>query len=162
VDVGFLVALFRQGLLPEARRLQFVEKVEEALLESADSSFLTDEALCSVVTAEEKERLLKLGANEVLGKLEHHADRVRREWNHDYSPVSHFEPFSESVNRLTALCAPWIDTDEVRFKAKQLIERTTDDMFDLYEPPEENEKTAVQQSENASTPLDDLFRDLDE
>lgn len=161
MDVEFLIALFRHELLTEKQRLEFVARLESGLRESADSSFLTDDGIRSLITTAEFEHLLKVGKEEVLAKLDHHAERLRNEWNSDYSPESHFEQFRDDVNRLAVSCAPWVDPEGITQQVRRVIAQASEDLYDRYDPPKENAQTELQKSENANTPLDDIFRDID-
>jgi len=162
MDVELLIALFRHKLLTEEQRLEFVATLESGLRESADSSFLADDGIRSLLNPTEIEHLLKVGYEEVLGKLDHHVERLRDDWNSDYSPESHFDQFRDDVNRLVTSCAAWVNSDEIKHQVRHAIERVAEYLYDRYDPPKENEQTTLQKSENASTPLDDIFRDIDE
>lgn len=162
VSTQLFVKLHQQGLLPPERRNDLVELVEAAVVDEADASFLQSGGLLSLLSVPERERILERAAEEVLGKVEDHVARCRKEWDSEYDPTDQFTTLEESIEQFAAACSPLVDAEAIKVRTTAAVLAATEAMQADYAPPVSNEGVAVQQSEVAKSPLEDLFRDVDE
>lgn len=159
-DVDFLASLYKQGLLPIQRRLQFVEDVRQAAVEDADDSFLESEDIAAVLTADEKTDILNEVDQAVLGKLKYHVDRLRRDWDRAYDPNDHFDVLRASIwNFAKALGRP--DAELVKSSAEKYINDAISKMVDQFNSSS-TASVPTQQSAAKADSLNELFRDVDE
>jgi hypothetical protein len=96
-DASLVATLHDQALLSEDIRLNFVREVTRAATEHADASFLDDSTLENVLTEEEKDRILSAVEVKVLGRIQHHVERLRYDLEKDSSPEEYFEYFQRSL-----------------------------------------------------------------
>lgn len=162
MDALLLATLHRQGLLPEHYRSDFVLRIEKAISDEADASFLTDERILAVLTPDEHQRMLARAASDVLDEVDSHVDRRRREWESSYDPDDHFDDLRSAIIAFADACAPFVDVNLVKARTERAISAATENMQEEYEEPPSKKQSAVQKSKNAKGPLEDLFRDIDE
>lgn len=160
-NADFLVALGRLGLLPAERRQWFVDEIRTAVVESADASFIEDDALADFLTDDEHRELLQLARIEVLDKVDHHISRVSGDWDSDNDPDDHFYYLQSAIE---ALAERLLEAD-VRSKftddLADKVRREKLSMEERYTPPVTS-KTKPPSAPQKSSSLDDLFRDVDE
>lgn len=162
MDALLLTTLYRQGLLPERCRSNFVQRIEKSISEEADASFLTDEGILAVLTVDERQKMLARAAADVLEDVDSHIARRRRDWESNYDPDDHFDDLEAAIFTFADACARLVDIDSVKAQAKRAIAQATRDMQAEYVDPPAPKKSAVQKSKNAKGPLEDLFRDIDD
>jgi len=73
-----------------------------------------------------------------------------------------FDDLQAAILTFADACAALVDIDSVKARAKRAIAKATEDMQARYEEPRPRKKSAVQKSQNAKSPVDDVFRDIDE
>ncbi len=159
-DVDLLTTLHEFGLLPELHRLSFVARLKEAVLESADSSFLDSEQIGDVLTDSERAELLSEIEDTVLGQLAGLIERSKKEWDSDYDPDDYFDPLLDSIEVLAK--AVGADAAAVKKQATALADDAVWEMRDRYVSPPSNDGQQTLKSELASNEVLDLFRDVDE
>jgi hypothetical protein len=160
-DVDLLITLHQQQLLPEKRRLAFVEEVRAAAVEDADDSFLQSEGIRKVLTDVERESILDDVEVEVLGHMQQHIKRVQNEWQGDYDPHDHFDTLSASIRNFAEALSDRVSADEIRQSAEKYIGTAVRRMEADYLPAPST-VAPTQQSVAQSDSLDQLFRDVDE
>ena len=160
-DVNLLTTLHSQGLLPEERRLKFVQVVREVAIEEADSSFLEDISVCETLTDEEMTSILDDIENELMPNLSQHVDRVKAAWDNNYDPGNHFDDFRASIMRFADALSDRLPINTVKSSLDLHIRYSIESMEEDYQQPEPTPAPA-QQSAAKEESLDDLFRDVDE
>jgi hypothetical protein len=160
-DAGLFATLHRQGLLPEEKRLDFVEEIRAAAIEDADDSFLDDSDIASVLTTVEHDSILNEVKEKVLDRFSLHVSRVRRSWGGDYDPADHFDELRSSVRLFAEALSGQIDKDVITKMAEKHIKIAIEKMEELYEPPSSS-TTPIQQSAAKADSLEEMFRDIDE
>lgn len=160
LDADFLAALHRFGLLNEERRQEFVAHVRAAAIEEADSSFLENEGIASVLTDEEREDILDQVANEVLSRVDDHVERLRKSWGNDYDPGDYFYQFRISLRLFADALSDRINVENFNQAAETRISSAVRRMSASYEPNTET-VAPTQQSAAKADSLDELFRDVD-
>ena len=159
-DVDLLTTLHKQTLLPEHRRLKFVEEVKAAATEDADVSFIESEDIASVLTEEERTEILVDAEKDVLGKLESHVERVKKNWDSEYEPDDHFDRLRKAVVLIARELDERVDLEQITRSINLSVERALDDMRERYDPPASSTSAATQPSAAKPTSIDDLFRDV--
>jgi hypothetical protein len=162
-DAKLVATLHEQGLLPDPIRLNFVEEVRAAAVEYADASFLDEDycSLASVLTEEEKDSILDEVESEVLGKISHHVDRLRSEWSNDTEPDDYFDQFEGSIKLFASALSSKSDYSKAIRTAQSDISYAVSRMNEDYEPSTPT-SAPIASSTPQSTPLTNLFRDIDE
>ncbi len=160
-DVDLLTTLHQQGLLLEEYRLKFVNTVHAAAIEDADDSFLESEEIAAVLTDAERASILHDIETEVLGQIERHVERLRREWDRDYDPNDYFDSLRSSVRCFAQALANRVQPDAIMESAEAQIRSAIWLMEDDYTPPSSG-AAPTQQSAAKADSLDELFRDVDE
>jgi hypothetical protein len=161
IDVDLLTTLHSQGLLPEERRLKFVQEVRVAAIDEADSSFLQDDGIFETLTGAERTEILDDIEREVLARLPQHVDRVKETWDSDYDPGDHFDEFQASIMRFAEALSDRLPVSNIRSSLTLHIRRAVESMEEDYQQPTPT-AAPVQQSAAKADSLDDLFRDVDE
>jgi hypothetical protein len=160
-DANLVATLHEQGLLPEDLRLNFVETLRRGAVERVDASFLEDPSLGAVLTVEEKESILAEVETEVLEHIGYHVGILRDEWSADYSPEDHFEDFQKSVKLFVAALPGKADHEDTLSSMRTEVRMAVREMNKDYEPTSSTSAPTAS-STLRSTPLDNLFRDVDE
>lgn len=160
-DASLVATLHGQGLLPEDIRLTFVEAVRTAAVDDADSSFLDSHTLQSVLTDSEKHDILLDVELNLFPNIAVHVSRLRDEWDKNSEPEEYFEEFGDAIKRfadeLRAGTSKQDILEDVRTKVREAVAIMNAD----YEPsPSTSAPTSL--SPTRSTPLTNLFRDIDE
>lgn len=160
-DAQLVATLYAQGLLPEEIRSEFVNHIRRGVVEEADSSFLDDDDIQNILTKNERDELLELAETEVLGNVTHHVDRLREEWDSDFSPEDYFEQLRCAFVSFATACSGKIDVEKVVKVAETEISYAISSMNEDYEPiSSTSAPTALSTPQNTS--LINLFRDIDE
>lgn len=162
LDADLLATLNQQGLLPEERRLAFVEEVRSAAVEDVDASFLENDGIAGTLTKAEQLSILEDVNAEVLGKLDEHVYRVRENWDRDYDPEEHFDKFRSSVKIFAEALSADVEPTVITHSVERLIESAVHKMRERYAPTSSSSATPTQQSAAKADSLDDIFRDVDE
>lgn len=160
-DAQLAATLHSQGLLPDEIRSTFVDYVRRGVVEDADSSFLDDDDIRNVLAEEEFDELLLLAETEVLGNVSRHVDRLRDQWVGDSSPDDYFEHLEGALNSFADALSDKIDKDEILISAHSDISYAVSGMNEEYEPSSST-SAPTSSSTPQSTPLTNLFRDVDE
>ena len=161
LDAQLLAALYEFGLLPEEIRSNFVEKVRRAAVEDADDSVLDEDTISRVLTEDERASILAEVEVDVLGKLEDHIDRVRRDWSSNYSPTSHFESFVTAIEAFADALGSRVNKAVILQQAQSNVDRAIESMNEEYEP-DSSTAAPISTSTPQSATLINLFRDIDE
>jgi hypothetical protein len=160
-DASLLAALYKQELLPEEIRLNFVEELRRAAVEDVDASFLAEDDFQEVITDKERNDILLEVEEEVLKKLDEHVDRLRDEWSRDSEPDDYFDEFRRSIRLFVDALSSKEDYKTALVSADNQISYAVARMYEVYEPSSSTSApTAL--STPQTTPLLNLFRDVDE
>jgi hypothetical protein len=120
-EVGLAVRLYEFGLLPQDKRLKFIETVSEYAVEGEDLYALESASIRQVFEGREFEELLLRVQKELLPRL----DDVRRNWEYnrpsDEPPDGYIQPLLDSFETLKSL----FKDDEV---AVRILERETENV----------------------------------
>jgi hypothetical protein len=160
LDASLVATLHEQQLLPEEIRLNFVRDLRSAAVDDADASFL-DSDCETVLTAEEKESILAEVEVKVLGRISEHVDRLRYAWDKDVPPDDYFDEFKTSINLFSDALSHKTDHEAALRAANNEIGRAVASMNEDYEPSSSTSAPTAS-STPQSTPLLNLFRDVDE
>lgn len=160
-DASLAATLHRQGLLPDDVRLNIAEELRAAAVEAADASFLDDTTLGDILTDEEKNNLLDEVEVLVFGRIRHHVERLRTEWDKDAPPDDYFDGFQRSLKLFTDALSWKRDYSGTLSAASLDISYTVAKMNEEYEPSSPTSAPTAS-STPQSTPLTNLFRDVDE
>lgn len=161
IDVDLIAALHSQGLLPEERRVAFVDTVRMAANEHADDSFLASEKISGLLTDSERAGILDEVKTSVLGRIEKHVQRVREQWDRDYDPNDYFDELKSSVRHFANALSNSVDVDKILAVTEKEILSAVCELESDYEPPSSS-PVPPQQSAAKSSSLEELFRDVDE
>ena len=161
IDASLLATLHDQRLLPENIRLNFVETLRRAAVDEADASLLDDSALEAVLTEDEKNSILDDVETKVLQRIDDHIDRLQNDWTRDYPPKDHFENFQRSIKLFVDALAYKADHQVTLHSTSNKISMVVAQMNYEYES---NSSTSAPTGSSTprSTPLANLFRDVDE
>lgn len=103
-EVGLAVRLHEFGLLPEASRRVFVEKVSEYAIQGDDLSALDHEGIQSVFTEDELNGLIEAVREELLPRLGDVREEVQNNYNHsEDDPEEHMRRYLDSLSTLRLL-----------------------------------------------------------
>lgn len=160
-DTTLLTTLYEQDLLPEQRRLAFVDQVRRSVTEDADSSFLDDPGIANLLTDDEQDELLALAETEVIGRLDEHIDHVRDSWDSEYDPEDHFQYFRDAITTFSRHLSNKIDSNKVERVASAGIAAAIERMMEAYEPSSSTISEAPIGAHKLDS-LEELFRDVDE
>ena len=160
-DASLAVTLHDQGLLPAEIRLNFVDELRRAAVEQADASFLDDSALEAMLTEEEKDAILSEVELKVLGRIHYHVDRLQDDWAKDSAPEDYFDDFTRSIKLFVDGLSHKADHKAALYSASNEISYAVARMNEEYEPSSSTSAPTAS-STPQSTPLLNLFRDVDE
>lgn len=136
-EVGLAVRLHEFGLLPEANRRLFVEKVSEYAIQGEDVSALDDKKIQAVFTEEELNGLIEAVREELLPRLGDVREEVQNNYNHsEDDPEEHMRRYLDSLSTLR-LC---FGDDETRVRIEH--ERHLADEWISENPSEESKRPA--------------------
>jgi hypothetical protein len=116
-EVGLVVSLHRQGLLPEANRLKFVSTISQYAIDGNDLGALSSKSIRSVSTHDEFETLKKRVRSELFPRL----DEVRQNVESNYHSGTAEEHMSSLIEAFATLKREFADDDE----AVKIIDRET-------------------------------------
>lgn len=163
LEADLVGTLHEQGLLPEELRLNFVAELHRLAVEEADASFLDQDysRLQDVLLPEERSSLLEDIRVGVLERVSAHVDRVRSHWDNDTPPDDVFDELKRSFRIFSeALGIPEV-TKKTMSQAENEISWAVSSMNDDYQPASSTSAPTAT-STPMSTPLHNLFRDIDE
>ncbi|MFG1480931.1 hypothetical protein V5F53_20065 [Xanthobacter sp. V4C-4] len=161
-DSSLLSKLYRQGLLLEEHRLNFVASVMNNLINEGDASFLEDHYLERVLRSDEMDEVRRLAREKVLPRLDNYVDRLRSSWDPEYPPDELFNRLEESVMRLCdALTVNGVCDQTPMVTLAGLVKKAVYRMEDEYQPSPS--PSGSSDAPKASSGLSDsIFRDVDE
>jgi len=160
-DANLVAMLHEQGLLPEEIRLNFVEELRRAAVEEADASLFDDEALGAVLTEAEKNSILTDVEIKVLPRIDYHVGRLSDEWDKEYDPDDYFDGFERSIGLFVDALGNGEDHQAVLRSTRNKISLAVSNMNVDYEKSSST-SAPIASSTPRSTPLANLFRDVDE
>lgn len=160
-DATFLATLHAQKLLSEALRLNFVEAVRTAAVEEADSSFLEDPELGSVLTPEEHRSILRAVEEQLMPNLSDVIGTLKAQWTPDYPPDEHFDQFQASVKLFSKHLSKERDHSTTIAQVSSQIREAVTQMQERFQPPSPT-SAPTSSSTPAPTGLSSVFRDVDE
>jgi hypothetical protein len=158
-DARLLSRLHQFDLLPDHLRRNFVARVREAAVESADASALTDENLLAVLADDEVSEILDEVQINVLRRIPEHVARVRKEWDSDYPPEDHFDEFKKSIRAFAEMCSGTNYESFLQITNRE-IRSAIWAMEAEYEQPETSSAPTSARSHVESS-LAPIFRDVD-
>jgi hypothetical protein len=163
LDASLIATLHEQQLLPEEIRLKFVRDLTSAAVEDADASFLESdcETLLALLTAEETKSILDEVEVKVLGEISDHLGRLRWAWDKDIPPDDYFDEFKNSITLFVDALSYKADHSAVLRAVDNEVARAVASMNEDYEPSSSTSAPTAS-STPQSTPLLNLFRDVDE
>jgi hypothetical protein len=161
-DATLLSAMYRQGILPEEYRLNFVTSVRNALVEFADASFLDAPYLDQVLSQDEMADYLELAKSDVLPRLPEYVDDLKSNWDREYPPDEVFTELEKSVTKLCEAITPFEYDDTPLTRLAIAVRRAVNDMEDEYTEPPSSSGGSTPPSHAASAESQSLFRDVDE
>ena len=159
-DVVLLARLHEFGLLPEERRESFFRTVRDSLINLADDSFL-DEDISPVLTEVESSDLLAISRQVVARDIASHVDRLKKEWDTEYDPETHFEDLEVALTKIINATATDLEQKSLLASARNSISQAVSELMADYEPPPEA-SAPVQESVSQDGEISEIFRDLDE
>ncbi len=167
-DVRLLVAIHSYGILPEEKRLQFVEALRRAAIDEGDDSFLEGAPIRLLIKDNEVEDILDEISTVILGSIDEYVDRVRSGWDTDYDPDDHFDILHRSLENIAEALADRVDKEELEETFNYSISQAVDEMRNEYYQsidqtqdehwPVISSGVSLQQSQADS--LSALFRDV--
>jgi hypothetical protein len=161
LDVDFIIALHRYGLLSEKERLVFVEAVRRAAVQDADDSFIEVDGIRELLTPQEYEDILLEARDEWLSNIPEYVERMRLDWDSEYSPEDYFDRFERAVANFTNALAGQLNEQAIKSTLELSVKGAIREMRSMYEespslsPP-------IQQSPAKRDSLEELFRDVDD
>ena len=163
LDASLIATLHEQQLLPEEIRLKFVRDLTSAAVEDADASFRESdcETLLALLTAEETKSILDEVEVKVLGEISNHLRRLRWAWDKDIPPDDYFDEFKNSITLFVDALSNKADHTAVLRAVDNEVARAVASMNEDYEPSSSTSAPTAS-STPQSTPLLNLFRDVDE
>ncbi|MGO6946998.1 MULTISPECIES: nSTAND3 domain-containing NTPase [Rhizobium] len=159
-DTSLLVRLNRYGILPQDIRQGFVEAVKKAAVEEADTSFLDDDDVASVLTDQEEQEILSEVRRVLLPNIDDHIRRVRSQWDSDYPPDDHFDELRGAIATFAKVTYGAEEAKSFLATSERRISNAVDDMQSDYTPPP-SEASPIKGGDTMSSPLVGLFRDVD-
>nr|WP_313665894.1 hypothetical protein [Brucella intermedia] len=161
-DSSLLSKLYRQGLLTEEHRLNFVSSVFQALVEEGDASFLKGSYLEDVLTVKEMEELRRIAKEDVFPNLGKYVDDLRSSWDPEYPPDEHFDHLRDSVERLCDALALDGECDQTPITTlARHVKLAVYRMEDEYQPSDSASST-VESKKVQTTISTGIFRDVDD
>ena len=161
-DASLLSKLYRQGILSEEHRLNFVESVMTNLVDEGDASFLEGPYLEEVLSADEMDEVRRLAREEVFPRLDDYVDQLRSSWDPEYPPDEHFSQLEESVMRLCdALAVDGLCDQTPMVTLARSVKTAVYRMEDEYQPSPST--SGYSDAPKVSSALSDsIFRDVDD
>lgn len=160
-DANLAITLANQGLLPDEHRGALVRALEYGAVHEADASFVKDDGLASILTEQERDRIFEVVESDVMGDIDSHIKRLRRQWGKDSPPDEYFDEFELGLSYLVDALSSRGDYGRVLVQARASISLAVSEMEDEYEPsPSTSSPTSL--STPQATGLSSLFRDVDE
>ncbi len=126
-----------------------------------DASFFDDPSLEAVLTDNEKDSILADVKTKVLGRINYHVIRLKKEWRHDYPPEDHFDDFTNAIKVFVNALGKRTNSDFVLRSTRKKISSAVSEMSEDYEASSST-SAPIASSTPRSTPLTNLFRDVDE
>ncbi len=161
MDAVLLARLHDQGLLPKKIRKKFVEEVREAALDEVDSSMVDDQLIGSILTPKERSEILNEVSDKILGRIDAHFSRVRQSWDDTDQPDHHFDSLCDSLKSFAKALSSSVDTATISASVDRAAATNIEEMQFEYQPIE-LPSAPTQESKTEESPLDDLFRDVDD
>jgi hypothetical protein len=161
LDVKFVLALSRRGLLTEQERLHFVEAVRRSAVDDADDSFIEVDEIRNLLEPQEYEDILLEARDTWMNDINSHVRKMQREWDNQYSPDEYFDRFSTSVGSFAAALGNQVDEQAIAATLHKSVSRAISQMFSEYEEPPHT-SSPMQQSKSKRDSLEELFRDVQE
>lgn len=160
-DARLAAVLHAQGVLPDNIRLTFYEALKKSLVDNADSSYLGEPRMLSMLNTTEKLELERIARNEVLPNAAMYVEQHRQKWERDVAPDDHFEELLESFKRLTIVTENGAgDTEEMKYISQE-VRSVVAEMEYEYQPSSST-SAPVSSSKPQHARLGGLFRDVDE
>ena len=160
-DVELLAKLHSFRLLPEDHRVSFVNDVRAAAIDEADSSFLDNAEIKSVLLDEEVSDILEEVRLNFSDKISAHIDRVKKEWDGYGDPSDHFENLRESLKSFCMALGDSIDNAKISMSIKELVDSAVDEMIESHQMDSEHEMPSPQ-TPTKSDSLEEIFRDVND
>ena len=127
----------------------------------ADASLVQDDGLASILTDQERERIFEQVENDVIGDIDSHIKRLKKEWDRDSPPDEYFDEFEAALSDFVEALAPRGNFKSALVQVKAAISRAVSEMEDDYQPsPSTSAPTSL--STPQATGLSALFRDIDD
>ena len=161
IDVDLLITLHKQQLLPKEYLREFIMEAHQAAVDWADDSFIENDDIRSVIPEAERNKILGDVKLKVLGETSKHINRVRDDWDTDYSPYDCFDELKSSFQSFVSALADEIDSDAFLKEVERNIQSTIWEMEEDWEESSVNDEP-LQQSASIEQGLEELFRDVDE
>lgn len=159
-DAILLGTLNAFGLLPEELRQTFFEAARTNMVESADASFLRNDRLRGIFTANELDELREAVREEVIEKAPTYVDNVRSEWEEDTEPDDHFYDLRRSFEDLVEFAK--VDDQAAALRPLETnIRYAVLNMEDDYREASST-SAPVSNSTPAAATASNVFRDVDE
>lgn len=160
-DTSLLSKLYRQGLLSEDHRQNFVRSVMDALTEEADSSFLEGPYLDEILTEAEMSEYIKTARDEVIPNIDTYVENRASSWDREYPPEDHFEQLENSITRLCdTLSVNGVSDQTPRTALAHAVRMAVYRMEDEYVPHSHSSHSVP--PPKATTVSEGIFRDVDE
>lgn len=163
-DLDALVALHKNGLLPEDERLRHVEVIRELAVHTPDAGFLGREAQ-SLMTAEERDEIGEAVRTELIPNLDRHIRDWRSQHNGTDDPDSHF---SDLVETLSEIRKVFVRDPAAVALIDRALKRISDEVDDLLqEMPQDDDdydpdRRSFRQQTGTWLPPRSIFDDVDE
>lgn len=161
MDAILVAKLYKQKLLPKKIREEFVEEIREAALEDADSSIVDDDMIRGILTSNEYYDILGEVEQEILLHINRQFDKARRHWDDSNDPDSHFDQLRDSLKSFTRALRSDLAEAQLNAEIDRAVSTNVEEMYQQYNPSQPTE-IPTQVSKTKQSPLEDLFRDVDD
>ncbi|MCW2265885.1 hypothetical protein M2305_001832 [Gluconobacter cerinus] len=164
-DVRLLAVINHYGLLPEERRLQFVESLRRAATEEGDDSFLEDKTIGSLIKDSEIKSILGEMSKVIINNIDNYVDQIKSSWSSDYDPDEYFGVLRNSLDNIHEALGDKIDKDDLENLFDCSIGRFVGEMREEYYRSIDTEWDHDWPISSSGTPSEEdtlsaLFRDV--
>lgn len=162
-ETRIMAKLHELGLLPEDKRLAFVEHVEELTVETPDGAVLRDDNLRSLFTDQEFAALKDRIEEETIPALESLISEWESNCGSDDDPDSYFEEFDRFLESVEMEYDEQATIVMQARNAREKIKRAVESLNESREPTKvERIETPSNQEIEGGGDLETIFEDLDQ